>query len=258
MKTEPEIINAALLLFARQLDAENERNRARWSDIAARFAALREVVHEGRTLPRFDLTNWQIDVFAWEQKNFGEQPEYRRVYGVMEELGELCHARLKAEQGIRLDEDHAAKAKDAVGDMLVFLANLCSLNGWSLEDVITTTWAEVSQRDWTKNKNTGVAEVVVTELHEFRDAGSVQPVVIESRPQRVPASGPGSWADVTPDFDPDHDPADGAGHMPLDSRMFEPTDALHSGHTQAVINERAQREPPFDPDDDPNDDGTPF
>lgn len=141
------------------LERENDSNRARWSAAAQIYNELRARVQgDPKAVDLFDLDGWQLEASQWEHRNFGEQPEYRRIYGVMEELGELAHARLKAEQGIRLNEQHEAKAKDAVGDLLVFLANLCSLNGWRLSEIIVTTWAEVSQRDWKRNKNTGTNE----------------------------------------------------------------------------------------------------
>lgn len=143
------------------LERENDTNRVRWAASAQLFNELRARMQGDPNAPApFDLDAWQFEAAQWEHRNFGEQPEYRRMYGVMEELGELAHARLKAEQGIRLNEQHEAKARDAVGDLLVFLANLCSLNGWRMSEIIREVWAEVSQRDWTKNKNTGESKPV--------------------------------------------------------------------------------------------------
>lgn len=58
----------------------------------------------------------------WVKTNFPDQePGTDSVFGVMEEVGELAHAHLKQKQGIRMNEDHDAKAKDAIGDVIIYL-----------------------------------------------------------------------------------------------------------------------------------------
>src|SRR3954453_7750691 len=47
------------------------------------------------------------------------------VLGCIEEVGELAHAHLKQDQNIRGDEaKHVADAKDAVGDLMVYLMGI--------------------------------------------------------------------------------------------------------------------------------------
>lgn len=78
----------------------------------------------------------------------------------MEELGELCHAHLKQEQGIRgTAAQHEAKAKDAIGDILIYLADYTAGRGWDLQAIVEDTWAEVSRRDWRANPADGKAGV---------------------------------------------------------------------------------------------------
>jgi NTP pyrophosphatase (non-canonical NTP hydrolase) len=62
----------------------------------------------------------------WEDRNFPnddyENSLFRSCLGVLEELGELAHARLKREQGIRGEEtQHVADEQDAVADMTIYL-----------------------------------------------------------------------------------------------------------------------------------------
>lgn len=96
---------------------------------------------------------------AWQVKNFGEQPASRMLMGVVEEVGELAHAQLKMEQGIRGSAaEHEATGKDAVGDILVYLANYCSMKGWSMQEAIEETWAAVSKRDWKLFPKNGLTE----------------------------------------------------------------------------------------------------
>ena len=49
------------------------------------------------------------------------------LLGICEEAGELCHAQLKKEQGIRgTIEQHDAAMKDAVGDIMIYAINYLS------------------------------------------------------------------------------------------------------------------------------------
>lgn len=101
----------------------------------------------------------------WAIKNFGNTgapaknpiPGHGSLLGAMEELGELCHAHLKESQGIRgTAEEHQAKAKDAIGDIIIYLADYCNRRGFNIEEIVAETWFHVKHRDWTKNKETGI------------------------------------------------------------------------------------------------------
>lgn len=90
-------------------------------------------------------------------KNFPNNTPDNPFKGMVEELGELAHALLKKEQGIRgTPEEHDVAAKDAVGDLVVYMADFCERRGWNLQEIVETTWNVVKQRDWTKNKHDGV------------------------------------------------------------------------------------------------------
>lgn len=126
----------------------------------------------------------------WALKNFGEQPPHRALLGAVEELrelveadpsspdhilelikalGRLSHSQLKGEQGIRVNKDHRALAKDAVADMVIFLVSYCNDKDFDLEDIVRDTWDEVKQRDWRKNPKTGMPTAVVGEPVSYRD-----------------------------------------------------------------------------------------
>lgn len=100
-----------------------------------------------------NLKQLQDEVGEWSYDNFGDQSSYRCLLGVVEEVGELCHAHLKLEQKIRVAsmEDQ----EDAVADILIFLADYCSRSDIDLDAVVTRTWAEVRLRDWKKYPETG-------------------------------------------------------------------------------------------------------
>lgn len=118
----------------------------------------------------------QKQYVAWSQYNFPNKKPHEPLLGIFEELGELAeqapmnlhliqaliyighlaHAHLKREQGIRgTADEHHAKAKDAVGDILIFLIDYCDKQGYDLQEIAETTWAEVSKRDWKKDAKTG-------------------------------------------------------------------------------------------------------
>lgn len=95
-----------------------------------------------------DLHQLQQEVGRWASSNFPGKEPIVTLLGVGEEMGELYHAFLKRHQGIRLDEDHTANIADAVGDIVIFLANFCAEEGISLDDCVNDAWEEVKKRDW--------------------------------------------------------------------------------------------------------------
>lgn len=95
----------------------------------------------------------QQEVREWADRNFPEAKPHMPLLGLTEEVGELAHAHLKLEQNIRMEEDHLAGKFDAVGDVLVYLADYCGRNGIDMQDAIEHTWGKVKQRDWQANPN---------------------------------------------------------------------------------------------------------
>src|SRR4051812_30609457 len=82
----------------------------------------------------FGVEEFQHRVAMWNMFNFPkkvEREDYNQPFkGMVEELGELAHADLKMEQGIRGNvEEHQLAAKDAVGDLLVYMADYCNMKG---------------------------------------------------------------------------------------------------------------------------------
>jgi len=102
------------------------------------------------------LTEIQELAVEWSKKNFGEHygSGYRNLLGVAEEVGELCHAQLKGEQGIRhTDEEILRMKKDAVGDIVIFLCNYCDSQGINLDECVNAAWQEIKHRNWDRRKN---------------------------------------------------------------------------------------------------------
>lgn len=101
-----------------------------------------------------DLALFQRQVALWNARNFPDKKPHQPLLGVAEEVGELSHAHLKLEQGIRNDENLEAQRKDAVGDILVFLADYCNQTGVDMAEAVERAWGEVSLRDWRQYPDT--------------------------------------------------------------------------------------------------------
>ena len=99
-----------------------------------------------------DLHKLQEEVMKWAQYNFPKAQPWEPLVGLMEEVGELSHAHLKKHQKIRLEEDHDANKVDAVGDIVIYLADYCWRNGISLSKAVSSAWEEVKKRDWQKHR----------------------------------------------------------------------------------------------------------
>lgn len=103
------------------------------------------------------LKKIQKEHLEWQLKNFGTLPPVDSIMGMIEEIGELCHAYNHEKWGVRGSLfNMRAKAKDAVGDIAIFLMSYCSSMGFDLQDIIVDTWIEVSKRDWVKHPEKGV------------------------------------------------------------------------------------------------------
>lgn len=87
-----------------------------------------------------DWNKFAGKVWPWQLRNF---PAVRAnphwpLMGICEEAGELMHARLKMEQGIRgSPEEWAAKIKDALADISIFTMSACAVNDWDAQRVAT-------------------------------------------------------------------------------------------------------------------------
>lgn len=98
-----------------------------------------------------DIKELQTKVRAWELYNFGKQKPYRPLLGIVEELGELSHAHLKAEQNIRQDRiDPKLKKMDALGDMFIYMLNYATHQDIDLDTAIEGAWENIKYRDWKK------------------------------------------------------------------------------------------------------------
>lgn len=97
------------------------------------------------------LKKLQEEQVVWVKHNFGDRPSWMPLLGAVEELGELAHAHLKDAQCIRVNEPHFENKKDAIADIVIYLADYCTAEGIDFEKVVEETWNKVKKRDWKKN-----------------------------------------------------------------------------------------------------------
>ena len=94
------------------------------------------------------LRQLQAEVAAWTEHNFPGKLPYQPFLGALEELGELAHSYLKAEQGIRgTPTEHYCAKVDALGGVIIFLADYAEQNEISLQAAVEQVWEKVRQRD---------------------------------------------------------------------------------------------------------------
>lgn len=88
-----------------------------------------------------------------------ESRSHRMLLGACEELGELCHAHLKNEQGIRgTPEEWREKKKDAIGDTLIYLMDYCNKEDLDIEECLQMALDEIATRDWVRFPKNGKTE----------------------------------------------------------------------------------------------------
>ncbi len=95
------------------------------------------------------LTELQEELVPFQKNNFPNRENWEPLVGLTEEVGELSHAFLKAHQNIRGTKDeYRIEAMDAVGDILIFLADFCNAAGYDMQRCLDNTWAVVRHRTW--------------------------------------------------------------------------------------------------------------
>jgi NTP pyrophosphatase (non-canonical NTP hydrolase) len=70
-----------------------------------------------------DWSVLQAEQAEWSKRNFGDQPGYQMVLGMVEEVGELTEAMTMA------------MLEDAAGDIVVYMSGYCTTQGIRLADV---------------------------------------------------------------------------------------------------------------------------
>ena len=91
----------------------------------------------------------QEAVAEWVELNFRRDPLAVKTLGLVEEVGELCRAIIKREQGIRGTYDEwTAEIRKELGDIVIKLLDVAECASFDLITVAAIRWESVSQRDW--------------------------------------------------------------------------------------------------------------
>jgi len=97
--------------------------------------------------------SWNIGSVIYEHLSSDKAPRQEHISIA---IGRLAHAILKADQGIRKNEDLEAIAKDAIFEIWNFLAAFCEDYEWRFENIVSEVAERILQRDWIKNPETAV------------------------------------------------------------------------------------------------------
>lgn len=113
------------------------------------------------------LAMFQLDHKEWSTYNFPPEKRTDEMMrdGMLEELGELAHARLKFKQGIRgmTEEKYEELSKDCIADLFVFMVAYSTARGWDFGQLVAEVWERVRTRDWKSNPSTGGDSSPVTQ-----------------------------------------------------------------------------------------------
>ncbi len=95
----------------------------------------------------------QAEVWEWGQEQpWKDDLAIVRVVGLGEETGEVQRALLKMHQGIRgTREQWLDEAAKEMGDVFIKLCDVAESLGLNLERCIQDRWAEIRQRNFTKD-----------------------------------------------------------------------------------------------------------
>jgi len=97
-----------------------------------------------------DLERMQGEIKAHMESQGVKQTDELMLIGALEELGEVSHAILKYKQGIMgyTVEKCLAEIADGVGDVVIYLSQLCEETGLSIETSIMEAADRVLNRTY--------------------------------------------------------------------------------------------------------------
>lgn len=94
------------------------------------------------------LRKLQKEVREWSNKNFPDKKPHQPLIGIMEEIGELSHVRLKYEQELYQLPYYYQETKDGVADLFIFLLDYCNQVGIDFDDALKEGWEYIQTRNY--------------------------------------------------------------------------------------------------------------
>jgi NTP pyrophosphatase (non-canonical NTP hydrolase) len=89
----------------------------------------------------------QNEILEWQNSNFEFRKPHEMYLGLIEEVGELAHARMKYEHEYYPFDYYYQETKDAIGDIAIQLIGLCSQHYLNFEEVLNDIWNYVKTRN---------------------------------------------------------------------------------------------------------------
>lgn len=83
----------------------------------------------------FNIEDLQQEQAEWSLHNFGEQPSYYALLGIVEEVGELNQALFSYLSLEATWNNLCGEIEDAIGDVTVFAAHYCSHQEWYFKNL---------------------------------------------------------------------------------------------------------------------------
>lgn len=136
-------------------------------ELKARCAALQEMIGEQAVLisqlwcqPSPLMVRWQGPLAEWQARELPCEDKARQVLrlalGVSEEAGEVARCVLKADQQIRGGaEAWRAKLGSEIGDVVVYLLQLASVEGLDFEECVEGAVSKVLARRFATTQEVG-------------------------------------------------------------------------------------------------------
>ena len=118
-----------------------------------------------------DLERMQGEIKAHMESQGVKQTPELMLIGALEELGEVAHALLKYQQGIIVPkpEKFLAEIADGVGDVIIYLSQLCEEMGLSLETSVMETADRVLNRTYAERLAEKESRVVADQNEQMAD-----------------------------------------------------------------------------------------
>lgn len=112
---------------------------------------------------------------TWREHNFPNADATQQLFGVIEEVGELTHAYLKMQQGIRgTREDHLDAMVDALGDISIYLIGYLGFHGIEWESIVR----HIANFDQSRDPQHHLLKIskMVGRLASWQDVSNIRPV----------------------------------------------------------------------------------
>ena len=93
----------------------------------------------------FDLKTFQHELEARAERNIPRSATYQSLIGVFQEIGKLTRMQIEDEGISDVPENRQAAKRQAIGDVIIYMARYCTAQGWSLAEIIYEAWQKTKR-----------------------------------------------------------------------------------------------------------------